>query len=261
MNLERLAIFRSTSPSFLISFHIIPYHSPSSSFWTLQAHHVLRISPIGVSKLGFQMPAAAEACHWRHAAVANGVIYAMPWEATSVLRIDTSTSSLKLLGQLPLTNQGKFGFTVAAQEREHLRTWFHRIWLFHRSSLLYDHHPYYTFKLNFLLHRTSICKYIRHVTSCDSNSVFNRWPLGPTVRSMSVASLGRLAGFFVLVQEMTSYSLETSTIWQDPWQQNFNLHLFAPRLIWCCLSINLLPTCWMQLNVGHALWLGPMRLP
>lgn len=76
------------------------------------AHHVLRISPIGVSKLS--LGPSDVSCQWRHAAVApNGAIYAMPWEASAVLRVATD---VRLLGHLGVTNQGKFGFTVASQE-------------------------------------------------------------------------------------------------------------------------------------------------
>ena len=43
----------------------------------------------------------------------NGAIYAMPWEASAVLRVATD---VRLLGHLGVTNQGKFGFTVASQD-------------------------------------------------------------------------------------------------------------------------------------------------
>ena len=77
-----------------------------------KAHHVLRISPIGISKLS--LGPSDVSCQWRHAAVArNGAIYAMPWEASAVLRVATD---VQLLGHLGVTNQGKFGFTVAAQD-------------------------------------------------------------------------------------------------------------------------------------------------
>ena len=40
----------------------------------------------------------------------------MPWQAPSVLRIDPASSKVSTLGHLDVTSEGKFGFTVKANE-------------------------------------------------------------------------------------------------------------------------------------------------
>ena len=82
-----------------------------------KAHHILRISPLsGPSQLPLEGHLDM-ACQWRHATLArNGVLFAMPWQATAVLRVEPSLAKVRQLGSLPVTQQGKFGFTVAAQE-------------------------------------------------------------------------------------------------------------------------------------------------
>ena len=82
-----------------------------------KADHILRISPLsGPSQLPLEGHLDM-ACQWRHATLArNGVLFAMPWQATAVLRVEPSLAKVRQLGSLPVTQQGKFGFTVAAQE-------------------------------------------------------------------------------------------------------------------------------------------------
>ncbi|CAK9079414.1 unnamed protein product [Durusdinium trenchii] len=81
------------------------------------AHHVLKISQVsGASKVSIDDLGTAF-CKWRHAAQgANGLIYAMPWQAPAVLRIDPVSSAVSSLGHLAVTSKGKFGFTVKADE-------------------------------------------------------------------------------------------------------------------------------------------------
>ena len=112
-----MAIFRCYV-SFRECYMLFGFKNQQFQHGPTKAHHVLRISPLsGPSQLPLEGHLDM-ACQWRHATLArNGVLFAMPWQATAVLRVEPSLAKVRQLGSLPVTQQGKFGFTVAAQER------------------------------------------------------------------------------------------------------------------------------------------------
>eukprot|EP00931_Biecheleriopsis_adriatica_P067006 TRINITY_DN41210_c0_g1_i1.p1 TRINITY_DN41210_c0_g1~~TRINITY_DN41210_c0_g1_i1.p1 ORF type:complete len:752 (-),score=125.14 TRINITY_DN41210_c0_g1_i1:18-2225(-) len=78
------------------------------------ARRVLRIIPLtqSITTIGPDLGAAPS--KWRHSSLApNGAIYAVPWKASSVLKIDAS-ARVSLLGSFGVSLVGAWGFSVSA---------------------------------------------------------------------------------------------------------------------------------------------------